>query len=614
MSNRAPAALVLILLFFAAGPLLGPLLPAGPAALLIPGAAAVGAAAAAMLFATIVWPAAARRREPRRLLADGLLILAATLPFPAGLAFAAGIPPARILAAEVLVAATVAAAGLWLAGPGRTRERDRFLAAGAVALFFGVPFGNYVLNEFGVADTHGGYALSPLLAARSLLLDRPGAGAGPALLLLGGVAAAGAAARLLLVRRAAVVAAALLFGGSAVAAEAVPLLGDRYVPGRPLPVAVKTVRPGPVAVELPIGRFEGDPRPDGAWVVLPGTAGLSRITVVAGDGREEADLALREVVAGRLAVALAPRGDLHARLEENGYAVSVAAPGAETLPAAAFLAADLVFDPLERLPAEARERLRAAGVPVVGSLLWPLTPAVGWSRRPWEEPGRVLSADDLHDLFGRPPGPDPGRPRTALLVLGGFAAAFLAAIRWAGERSGRRAALAAGLAAVATAFLAWRLPPPAVVRTETFTVAEGGRRTTVVAASAGRAPATWRGRFPEFPLPLHGRAPVLVTSAGEGGYEASVPLAAGETRLFVRIGFGPPPGAPAGPPDLRFGPAGLAPPGEEFRPAGEVLRTLLKGDDVRSTAVRKLLTLAAPPPEILHIHFAPGEMTIRRPP
>lgn len=536
------AALLTLLVLVSAGPLLAPLVPAGPARLLAPGSAAAAAGVVLAAWALVVWPATARDRSPGRLAAEAVLLLAAGAPFLFGLALAAGRPPEDALPGLAVAAGSLLAAHAWLSGPGRRPGRDRFFVAGAAAFSGALPLGAYALAEFAGAGSAIAFRLSPILAARGPFAGASGADPFPFLLLASGTAAAlhlaggrgrAAGAASLLV---------LLAGGAARAegeVRAVPVLGEFYRPGRPVPVRIEGAAAGEIRVTAP-----GPPATVGLagegrrTVWLPGTADLRGIRVASPEGAAGAELRARPAAAGqRLIVSMVdvPAAERE-RAAAAGFAISRFA-GTED-PAVmehALGIPDAWLDPAGRLPAGAAE---SRSVTVLRDLSPATLAGLAVSPRPlrwpWEEDGRILSPERLFALFPAAADPGPARSRTALIGLAAFAVAVLALRRFA---RGRRLPAAVSLALVpvlaglAVAVLAAALPVPPPWTEDEVVVEGGGRYVRIRRVRASRpAVAELLGTWP--PVALGAGEPVTVRADGNG-FGISVPLGAGETRLLV---------------------------------------------------------------------------------
>lgn len=590
--------LLAVLLLIAAAPVVAPALPAGPASLFAPRAAAVAAAGLAILFFVFVGPAPGPGRRPATVFAGSLERLLVAIPFVAGPALAGGASPPEIARAVAIVAGAALAAALWFAGPGRNGRRDRAFAAGAVLVLAGLPFGNWIANDFLGATGGTGYAVSPLLAARSVLLDRPGADATPCLLLLVAASAVFAGLGLGIGRRGVAAGLLLLLAAPARAAEVEPVLGDARVPGRVLwlRVAPNGAAAAEIEVEVPGRGIVRVPfRAGGALVPVPGAEGLERIRVREGGEWREVPLPpMRRAAPGRLAVALGPLPpETLRRVEGEGFTVARAAAGAEAAPGDVFLTADLVLDPANRRPDV------------------PPTAGAAAARRPWEEAGRVLDPEGLLDLFPPPEGLDPARSRRSFLPLLLFAAAAFAWIRWGGRRSGGAAMRVGGIALLAAATLGTLvalLPRPPAVDRAVFTIREPGRRTELTllrtGSRGGRAELDTAGA----PLIL-GRGPEFVATEEAGGsFRVSIDLPPHASRIVVSTTRAD--GVPAAEPSVLVSPAGLAVPGEAFAPAGEFLREHFRNDPGRSTAIRKLVRLGDPAPGTFEAAFVPGGMIL----
>jgi hypothetical protein len=432
---------------------------------------------------------------------------------------------------------------------------------------------------------------------RGLLLDQPGADPVPFLffaasvsaLLLAGRFVAGAAAALLVVAGTA----------SAEEVEVHPLLGDLYAPGRAVPLLV--VAPAgtrSVAASASRGALvTGTVRAEGAFLPIPGPERLDRVGVRI-DGADEpieVPVGVRPKPPGeRWYVVFGPVSpDLAAAAREKGIALSRARPEAESMDPD-LLSADGVVDLSERLTGARVARIRARGVPVVHRVedLPEAAEQEHLVRRIWEEPGRVLEAGDLHGYFPPAARFEPARSRAALLLLAGFAALAVMAIRFAGRRgwsAARSLILLVPPATAATIAAVLALPPPAPVRWDSIVLREGVRVVTLDRVLALRDTVAER-EFPGLPLPL-GRAEDVEIRVDDGA-RIRVPLRAREARIFVREGGGAPgPGGTDAPFDLLVFPAGLALPGEAPRPVVEFLREELDG--VRGRALPKLLKLGA---------------------
>ncbi|MHC4861222.1 MAG: hypothetical protein ACYTDY_14155, partial [Planctomycetota bacterium] len=177
-------ALVVLLVLLAAGPLVSPHVPEGPGSLLTPRAASVAAAEAVLLWALVAWPLLCRRRSAASVASTGTLALLVAVPFVAGPSLVWGGTGSDVLRAAAVLAAALLVTGLYLAGPGRDRVRDRGFVAVVAVVAAAVPLANYGLNEFGGVSGDTGYALSPVLAVRAALLALPDADPRPCLLLL----------------------------------------------------------------------------------------------------------------------------------------------------------------------------------------------------------------------------------------------------------------------------------------------------------------------------------------------------------------------------------------------------------------------------------------------
>jgi hypothetical protein len=615
VTERGPSWFVGLLLLLAAGPLLAPGLPAGPASLLDPSDAATGAAALTLLMLLFVWPPRLGTRTPGRAAAGAAEILLTGLPFVVALALVGGTRAGTVLVVAAILAGVGAVTAVWLAGPGRERRGDRYYAAGALLVLVALPFANYAVNEFGIAAGSAGYRISPLLAVRNLLRGGPVADAAPCLLAL--LAAIGALAGYRTLRGGTAAALLLLLAGQVAAAPtATPLLGERYVPGRPVWLLLTGAGADPVVFGEAGEEIVGRPAEGGTVAYVPGSGSLTRVAIRTGEGKAWLPVALEECRPGRLLVSLgACPPAILAAAKERGFVVARAMAGAERLPPETLLAADGVVDAGRRLTDSAAARLVAAGLPVVreaGDL--PVRPNLpGAVRRLWEEPGRILTGDGLGGLFPVGRTRDPARARTAFLLAALFAIVATAIRRFARGRAGMRLALL-GLLSVATgAALFAALRPLPDVREVRFETAEGGRVTVLRRFTTGARPGTFTGSAEG--------APLLLTAGGPGAVFRAQPGAGGGARVRATLGphqtvivvsealLDAP--APSRPPDLLFGPDGLARPGEAFRPAGPFLLSNFRRSPGRSTAVRKLLRLAAPPPSVYRVWFESRGLFVR---
>jgi hypothetical protein len=596
-----PAALVLLWLVGGAGPVLAPHLPAGPARLLAPAAAAVGAASLLALFLLAVWPWLAAGRGPAPVLGGGVAALAAGLPFFAGPALVAGVPAAAILSAAGVVAGCGLVAGAFLLGAGRSGGGGRAFTALVTAVVAAAPLVNYAANEFLRVPGSLGYRLSPPLLIRRILLERPDAD--PRLFLLCSVALAALLLAPRLVRAGAVLLLLPLLAGSAARAapEAENLFGEAWAPGRVVPLVVPAPETGEVV--LPgLGLFRGAAEGGRALVLVPGpaapTAALPGAPVR--DGLP-------------LVLCLAPPGeDLRAAAREGRIVLTSALPGFERLPLEAFLSVDGVYDPAGDLPPEKAERLAGAGVAVFGDFGPSVLDAARTVlRRPWEEPGRVFSDQDLRNLFGPAPAPPRERFLRSLAVLAVFSVVASAAIRFArGRGQGLLApSLLAVLCAAALLVLGAALPRPPDATHEVFIAREGNREVSLHRVTARRE-TEFRAVLPFAPVPL-GAGRFAAERRGDGSYTVGFGLRSGESRLFAVMALGRSPDA-ASPPDVLLTADGFALPGGGTLPAGEFLRREFRRSggaaDQRNWALRKLVRFAAPPPGTSALRFAGGAL------
>ena len=599
------------LVVLAAGPLLVPHLPAGPASLLTPSAAADGAAGAVILFLLFVWPVVVRDRSPGRVVREALEILAVSAPCVVWMADSGDASPADRLSVLGILLGVAIVTGLWLSGPGRRPDRDRWFAGAAVLVLAGLPFLNYALNEFGVTADDAGFRLSPLLVVRGILLGAPGAGAAPCLVLLVGLAALLSGLRA--IRTGAVAIAVLLaLAPLARAEEPEPLFGEHYVPGRPVPLRISRGGAFP-SVAVVTGTDEVQvhltDRP-GRWLEVPGAVDLGNALTWESGRKSEPGPDLRPAPPGTWLVTLgAAPPELLRVAEERGFCIGRAASGAEEIADEAWLSPDGVIDVGERLGERREARLRGAGVLVIRTVddLPATAPVVRGTRRPWEEPGRVLSPEGLADLFPAPAGFDADKARLTFFVVLGWAIVAGAIRRWGRGRPGWLWFLAvpAGLAVLGSQCVVhWTARGDDL----SFLVTEGARVTEVRLLRTGRHRGQFDLRTVALPQPL---STTVSLSAEDGGYRLDPQLVPPRrTMLFVTTRFADAPAA-ASAPDLLIGPAGLAVPGEEWLPAGEFLRRLAARDRIRATAIRKLLPAGDLPDRVYEVAFHDGGMDVR---
>jgi len=590
MAGGGLSGLVFALTLIAAGPLVAGFLPPGPASLLSPTGAAVAAAAVTVLYALFAWPVLARNRRMRDVLGDGLLLVCVGLPFLIGLGASRGVETRALVSAAVVVMAAIAVTGTWLAGPGCSGRFDRIFAAFWVLVVAVLPLANYVLLDFTGASSTLGFRLSPLLTVRRILAELPGAD--PVPFLLTGLAFLAVATAGRMVGKATTAVVILLLAGVAGATEVVPVFGDRYVPGRP--VALR-VRGGPGAVGVTVGvpgrwAWRGSPSPVGEVIHVPGNDGFREVRV----GEEAVPLDLRPAPPGKWLVSLGPVPKaLSDAADRAGFVIARAEPGTERLPWSDFLSVDGVVDAGGLLSTEEREALRGAGVAVVAGPgdLPPGSPI----RRPWTEPGRLLSAEGLQHLFGPDEGPDPGRARTTFLLLFLFATTVLAALRFGRLRGWpalRASLLVLGLSALVTGTILGALPEVEAVEVSRVRAREPGRVVTVYRVRSQRA-VTHAFEFDGHPVPLGGGAELELA----GNSRMTIALGAHETRYVAVESISR--RAIDGPFDFFLTPDGLARPGEAALLPGEFLKRHFTGPDGRTTPngwlVRKLLRMEGGP-------------------
>ncbi|MCU0725122.1 MAG: hypothetical protein MUE73_04935, partial [Planctomycetes bacterium] len=497
--RRSVGLALLLLLLGGAGPVFASHLPAGPARLFEPAPAAVGSASLLALYFLAAWPWLARRRDPAVVLGEGIAALSIGLPFLVGPALVAGVPPAAILSAAAVIAGCALVGAAFLLGPGRRGGGERAFVAFVAGAVAAAPLVNYAANEFLRAPGGLAYRISPPLVIRRILLERPDAD--PRTFLLGCLACA---ALLLLPRLLRPGAASLLLLCAAPVARAAPeaenLFGEAWAPGRVLPLRVAAKEAGEVTIPG-LGRFRGGAEGGRALLFVPGPA--TPAAVLPGSPVE-----------GGLPLVLClapPSDDLRAAAREGRLALTSARPGWERLPQEAFLSVDAVYDPAGALPEAGSSRIAAAGVPVLRAFdVEALAAARTALRRPWEEPGREFSDQDLRRLFAPAPGPPEDRAVRSLGVLAAFSVAAFAAVRFARGRGRRGLAPVLLVVLGVAAVLALRAALPGLpdATHEVFTAREGTREVSLHRAAARRE-TMFRAVLPFAPVVL-----------GPGAFEA----------------------------------------------------------------------------------------------
>ncbi len=627
---RGLGALLLLLLVFAELPLLAKHLPVGPAGLITPRAVAAASAIAFLFHVLAVWPVIGTRGRAGATAVQGALFFLVGATFVFVSARAAGVGLGEVRSATLVLAATTLLAGILLARSAAGPGWDRLCAMAVLLVSAGLPLANYALNEFGGISGRLGYRLSPPLLVRRILLGHADADPVPFLMLCL-LALAVLQGRRLLGRGKAAAMIVLLLAGTVRGEETrvAPLLGDAYVPGRPLPVLVTGTPTGvtPAVLVPGVAMVIGQSTPGGCILLLPAPEDLNlihvRVAGTGGPGWEERGIDVRAVPFGwRHLVSFTGVGDEFLdQAQMRSIVLSRVHPGALSQDAAApasamgdlaiaLLAADGVLDPDGILPPETVRSLEAAGVPVLTEAsavaLDRLTADVSVVRRIWEEEETVLSAAGLFDLFPGREGPDPARSRTALFILLGFSLLFFAGVRFILRRrlNPVTAVVFALLAAGWTAFLALSvLPEPPDWKGQSITVREGERtvrlellKAVCVCRAAGE------GRMVLGP----GAVPEITAD------RVIVPLKAHEARITVAERFSPP--VVSGSPDVLFGPAGLRLPGRKAQAPAEFLKKHYPGGpgrpDPRALVLRKLIRLANPPQTEVGIRFPTPERAI----